>query len=80
MIIPIRCMNCGNMVSSLYRRYQAEIEKLKKENPKIESDKYVLDTKEIPVTAEKIVLDKLGLRRICCRNHMLTHIDLLHKV
>ncbi len=80
MIIPIRCMNCGNMVSSLYRRYQAEVEKIKRENPSIETNKYVLDTKDIPTTAEKIVLDKLGLRRICCRNHMLTHIDLLHKV
>ncbi len=80
MIIPVRCVNCGNVVSSLYRRYQAEVERLKRENPQLQSNVYVLDTKDIPQTAEKIVLDKLGLRRICCRNHMLTHIDLLHKV
>ncbi len=80
MIIPIRCVNCGNNVSALYRTYQTEVERIKRENPRIESNKYVLDTKEIPLTAEKIVLDKLGLRRICCRNHMLTHVDLLQKV
>ena len=80
MIIPIRCMGCGNCISSLYRYYQQEIERIKRENPHVESNKYILDTKDVPITAEKMVLDKLGLRRICCRNHMLSHIDLLHKV
>ena len=80
MIIPIRCMGCGNCISALYRHYQQEVDKLKRENPHIESNKYILDTKDVPTTAEKLVLDKLGLRRICCRNHMLSHVDLLHKV
>lgn len=74
-------MGCGNMISSLYRHYQAEVAKAKAADPSLETNKYVLDTSNpIPETAEKKVLDKLGLRRICCRNHMLTHIDLLHKV
>ena len=27
-------------------------------------------------TAEGIVLDNLGLTRMCCRRHMLTHVDI----
>lgn len=80
MIIPIRCMGCGNVISALYRKYQADIENIKRTNPGIETNKYILDTNNIPVTAEKLALDNLELRRICCRNHMLTHIDLLQKV
>ena len=80
MIIPIRCMGCGNNLSALYRFYQTEVQRIKRENPHVETNKYVLDTKQVPITAEKMAMDGLELRRICCRNHMLTHIDLLHKV
>ena len=27
-------------------------------------------------TAEGKILDKMGLNKICCRRHMLTHVDI----
>jgi len=40
-------------------------------------DKVVYLTKDYAEkTAEGIVLDNLGLTRMCCRRHMLTHVDI----
>ena len=36
-----------------------------------------LDSNNIKKTAEGKVMDDLGLTRMCCRRHMLTHVDIL---
>jgi DNA-directed RNA polymerase subunit N (RpoN/RPB10) len=77
MIIPISCFNCGNQLASLWRYYQARLKELKGENA---GESYYLDGRKVPETAEKKVLDELGLRRDCCRNHLLTHVDLIDKI
>jgi DNA-directed RNA polymerases I, II, and III subunit RPABC5 len=77
MIIPIRCMNCGKPLADLWRYYQAEVAKLK--GGSVSSPMYMDGTKA-PVTPEGQVLDALGLKRYCCRKHMLTHVDLIEKV
>jgi DNA-directed RNA polymerase I, II, and III subunit RPABC5 len=35
-----------------------------------------LDEKKIKKTPEGLVLDKLNLTKMCCRRHMLTHVDI----
>ena len=77
MIIPIACFNCGNQLASIYRYYQA---RLKEEKGDTSPEPFYLDGRQVPVTAEKKVLDELGLRRDCCRNHLLTHVDLIDKI
>ena len=84
MIIPIKCFTCGNVLGEKYRYYQEQVLKIKMdmakgasddEKQKIFSIKYL--TKEnAEKTPEGIVLDKIGLRSICCRRHMLTHVDI----
>jgi DNA-directed RNA polymerase I, II, and III subunit RPABC5 len=40
-------------------------------------EKVVYLTKEhIEKTPEGVVLDTLGLTNVCCRRHMLTHVDI----
>lgn len=76
MIIPIKCMTCGNVLADKYRYYQQETRRLKisKELP---LDKVVYLTKtNIDKTPEGEVLDKLKLFNVCCRRHMLTHVDI----
>ena len=34
-----------------------------------------LTSTNVEKTPEGLVMDKLGLTKICCRRHMLTHID-----
>ena len=79
MIIPVRCMNCGNVLADKWRGYQKMVAEFRKQDGGQTGILY-LDTKSLPVTAEKMALDRLGLQRLCCRKHMLTHVDLIEKI
>ena len=76
MIIPIRCMNCGNILADKWLFYTKEVEKLRGRK----SEPIYMDGKSVPDTAELKVLNHLGLKRYCCRKHMLTHVDLIDKI
>lgn len=76
MIIPVKCFTCGMVLADKYRYYQTEVRRLK--SLKGQSDeKVVYLTKEhTEKTSEGVVLDDLGLTNVCCRRHMLTHVDI----
>lgn len=76
MIIPIKCFTCGNVLADKYRYYQAEVRKIKIAQG-LKVDKVVYLTKEnVEKTPEGVVLDDLGVKNVCCRRHMLTHVDI----
>jgi DNA-directed RNA polymerase subunit N (RpoN/RPB10) len=76
MIIPIKCFTCGNVLADKYRYYQDEVRRMKIQKG-IQLDKVVYLTKEhMDKTPEGEVLDQLGLNNVCCRRHMLTHVDI----
>jgi DNA-directed RNA polymerase I, II, and III subunit RPABC5 len=77
MIIPIRCMNCGNVLADKWLFYQKKVKELRQTD---EIKPIYMDGKTVPITAELQVLNALGLRRYCCRKHMLTHVDLIDKI
>tara|TARA_B100000575_G_C22794025_1_gene469288 strand:+ start:269 stop:496 length:228 start_codon:yes stop_codon:yes gene_type:complete len=72
MIIPVRCFTCGKIIGDKYLYYKKEVEKTKNEDTIIN-----VNAKNVQQTVEGKVLDKLGLKRYCCRRAMLTHIDLI---
>jgi DNA-directed RNA polymerase subunit N (RpoN/RPB10) len=76
MIIPIKCFTCGMVLADKYRYYVEEVRKRKRENGlDIEKVRYL--TKEFnQKTHEGEVMDELGLTKMCCRRHMLTHVDI----
>lgn len=76
MIIPVRCMNCGNVLADKWLFYKEKVKELSKSN----SEPIYMDGKTVPDTVERQVLDALGLKRYCCRKHMLTHVDLIDKI
>ena len=78
MIIPIRCMNCGNMIADKWRKYQERL-KMRRGDNKENSTIYIDGSSKV-VTPEGETLDELGLRRDCCRKHFLTHVDLIEKI
>jgi DNA-directed RNA polymerase subunit N (RpoN/RPB10) len=82
MIIPVRCMNCGNMLADKWRYYQKEVSRLR--NEQNITQPFVIDGTQspdaIPLTPEKQVMNKLGITRYCCRKHLLTHRDLIDKI
>jgi len=77
MIIPIKCFTCGEVLANKYRYYLAEVRKKKLARGMEELEKVMYLTKEFnEKTPEGEVLDELGLSKMCCRRHMLTHVDI----
>jgi DNA-directed RNA polymerase subunit N (RpoN/RPB10) len=76
MIIPIKCFTCGTVLADKYRYYQNEVRKRKIQQGQ-SVDKVVYLTKNnVDKTPEGEMLDQLGLNNVCCRRHMLTHVDI----
>ena len=76
MIIPIRWFTCGMVLADKYRFYLAEVRK-KKLAAGLKVDRVIYLTKDnMEKTAEGEVLDELRLFNMCCRRHMLTHVDI----
>ena len=76
MIIPIKCFTCGTVLADKYRYYQKEVRRIKLSHG-MQVDKVVYLTKDmVDKTPEGQVLDELHLTNVCCRRHMLTHVDI----
>lgn len=75
MIIPIRCFTCSMVIADKYRYYVDEVRKRKLAKSQVEKVIYL--TKEFhDKTPEGEVMDELGLTKMCCRRHCLTHVDI----
>jgi len=75
MIIPVKCFTCGHVLADKYRYFQDEVRRIKIQQGQ-NTQKVVYLTKEtIDKTPEGTVLDNLRLTNVCCRRHMLTHVD-----
>ena len=76
MIIPVKCFTCGTVIADKYRYYLEEVRKRKLAKD-MDVDKVVYLKKEFSEkTPEGEVMDYLGLNKMCCRRHMLTHVDI----
>jgi len=76
MLIPVKCFTCGKVIGDKYLYYQEQIIAVKMErriNPDVIQ---YLDESQIDKTVEGEILDKLKLKRICCKRHMLTHVNI----
>ncbi len=76
MIIPIKCFTCGMVLADKYRFYQNEARKTKlAQGTKVDNVVYLTKV-NTDKTIEGNILDDLGLTNVCCRRHMLTHVDI----
>lgn len=76
MIIPIRCMSCGNVIADKWLFYKKQLA-ARAGRPE---ERLYMDGTQIPKTTELEIMNRLGFKRPCCRKHFLTHVDLLHAV
>lgn len=80
MIIPVKCFTCGKVLANKYVYYVEEVRKRKladQQLDKVELDQVLYLTKDNnEKTHEGHVMDEIGLTRMCCRRHVLTHVDI----
>jgi DNA-directed RNA polymerase I, II, and III subunit RPABC5 len=76
MIIPVKCFTCGTVLANKYRYYLEEVRRMKIANDQDTNKVVYFTQKNMEKTPEGIVLDKLRLFNVCCRRHMLTHVDI----
>ena len=76
MIIPIKCFTCGTVIADKYRYYCEEVRKRKMTRDLHVEKVIYLKPEYSEKTPEGEVLDELNLTKMCCRRHMLTHVDI----
>ena len=77
MLIPVKCFTCGKVIADKYYKYKSEVVS-RKQAVGIDPEKIqYLSEENNQKSIEGIVLDELKLTRLCCRRHMLTHVDII---
>ncbi len=80
MIIPVRCFTCGKVLANKWEYYQKkvkEMEAAEKEAKRNGEPGKERQHKNFDAITTGHILDELGLDRMCCRRHMLGHVDLI---
>ncbi len=83
MIIPVRCMTCGKVLGNKWETFSARAREAREEAEKTEMEKVDLDIDKknsmhfFETAKLGGVIEELGLKRYCCRRHMLSHVDLV---
>lgn len=70
-MIPVKCFSCGKVLADKYRIYLSEVNKLKGNNNNVE----YFNIDNIHKTPEANIMDDLKIFKLCCRRHMLTHVE-----
>jgi DNA-directed RNA polymerase subunit N (RpoN/RPB10) len=80
MIIPIRCFTCGNVLGDKWIPY---ITTVQEEKNKVgqqlngDIDTTFLNLQNPEKSIEGKVLDEMGLKKYCCRRHMISNVHLI---
>lgn len=83
MIIPVKCFTCGKVIADKWEYYKekskiidqnVDVSNLTIEDLNISQSK---KTTYFDSVSKGKLLDELGLNKICCRRHMLGHVDLI---
>ena len=80
MIIPVRCFTCGKVIADKWTEYIEELQKNYNTDVPENSIHRIADIQNNKESHEKKILDKLGLKRYCCRRMMLSNVDLVDKI
>ena len=78
MIIPVRCFTCNRVLASKYKTYKDIIAS------ETNTENIISGDPNIDLSQENIyqkAFREIGIEdRYCCKRHMLSHIDLIHKI
>lgn len=84
MIIPIKCFTCGKVLADKwnYFKTQSKIIDTETDTENLTVEDLNIDDSNrrenyFESNAKGKLLDKMGLTKMCCRRHMLGHVDLI---
>jgi DNA-directed RNA polymerase I, II, and III subunit RPABC5 len=87
MIIPVRCYTCGKVVGNQYSEYKRLVKEFRAKPDKdvvVDGGEFAIQSGSITRsehrTPEGAAMDRLQLRRYCCRRMLLTHVDIIKHV
>lgn len=81
MIIPIRCFTCNNMIASKYAKYKSLTQITSNHTDEDLLSSLAIDgriTEKIDESSK--LFNEIGIKRYCCKRHLLTHVDLIEKI
>lgn len=81
MLLPVRCFTCGRVIADKWDYYSKKVEETKKKVEEAKTKKS--DDENELAFYDKYhgkILDDLGLTKLCCRRHMLGHVDLIEMI
>jgi len=73
MIIPVRCFTCGKVLANKWNAYQEKVKELESTSEQPEENIHALFESKL----KGKILHELGITKMCCKRHMLTHIDII---
>jgi DNA-directed RNA polymerase I, II, and III subunit RPABC5 len=73
MLFLIRCVSCNAVIGGKYEQYLQLVAEHRKRFNQTEMEYLSATTVK---TAEGKALDDLNVKRMCCRRHFLSHVDL----
>lgn len=74
MIIPIRCFTCGKVLADKWEYFKRQCD----EASRTSTDVQPHQSTYFEPAFKGAILDDLNLHKMCCRRHMLGHVDLIH--
>ena len=75
MIIPVKCFTCGKVLANKWLAFKQRVDELESKTETKNEDEHLIENFDKNLKGK--ILDDLGLDRICCRRHMLSHIDII---
>jgi len=78
MLIPIRCFTCNKVIGDKYVLYKELSNKhIEADNLDKDEIRYMDTSKAQEFSPYGKALNELGLMKMCCRRHMLGHVDII---
>lgn len=76
MMVPIKCFGCGKQLANLHRVYLDKVKEIKLSRNMDPNKIVYLTNSPMETTPEQEVMDALRLDKICCRNIIMTVVEL----
>lgn len=75
MIIPIRCFTCGKVIADVWLHYQERCKQMEEQEGGGED--HDENFKNIEKKWRIKVFEELQINKMCCKRHLLSHVDLI---